>query len=165
MKPYRNVIIGVVGSIIILVLLVVLSDKESPRTQTTNAAGAPSVQTGEANYDFGTISMRAGTVSYAFKITNTSSDPLVVKKLYTSCMCTTATLIVGSERAGPFGMPGHGFIPSIDQTIPPGEEASLEVVFDPTAHGPAGVGRIDRVVTVETSGGPLQFGIKANVTP
>lgn len=58
------------------------------------------------------------------------------------------------------------FFPSINQTINPGEEASVEVVFDPAAHGPAGVGQIQRTVTIENNTGkPLELGFSAVVTP
>lgn len=81
-------------------------------------------------------------------------------------MCTVATLGIRGERFGPYGMPGHGFIPKIGQTINPNEEAIVEVVFDPAAHGPAGVGRIQRIITIENdSGQPLELQFTALVTP
>lgn len=120
----------------------------------------------ETNFDFGTISMANGTVRHIFRINNTSQEAVTVSKLYTSCMCTTASLVAGSETFGPFGMPGHGAIPSIKATIAPEQEATVEVTFDPNAHGPAGVGTIKRVVTVENSAGaPIQLNFTALVTP
>ena len=42
----------------------------------------------------------------------------------------------------------------------------VEVVFDPTAHGPAGVGKIERVVTLENnSSSDLNIMFSAFVTP
>lgn len=120
----------------------------------------------EKSFDFGTVSMAAGNVSHTFKIRNPSAEPVQIKKLYTSCMCTTATLDIGGKKFGPFGMIGHGFIPKINAVISAGEEAEIEVVFDPTAHGPAGVGRIERIVYIEQAGQkPLELAIKAVVTP
>lgn len=81
-------------------------------------------------------------------------------------MCTTATLMMGGKQFGPYGMPGHGFIPKINETMDAGEEATVEVVFDPAAHGPAGVGRIERGITIENNAGrPLELGFTALVTP
>jgi hypothetical protein len=81
-------------------------------------------------------------------------------------MCTTATLVTPSGRRGPFGMPGHTPIPSIRERLAPGEMAQVEVVFDPAAHGPAGVGRIDRTVTLQNdAGAPLELAFTAMVTP
>ena len=110
--------------------------------------------------------MAAGKVSHTFKIKNTSEEAVMVNKMYTSCMCTTAILSISGKQFGPYGMPGHGAIPKINQTISPGEEADVEVVFDPAAHGPAGVGRIQRTITVENNaGGPVELLLVAVVTP
>jgi hypothetical protein len=63
-------------------------------------------------------------------------------------------------------MPGHTPIPALNESMQPNEEAMVEVVFDPAAHGPAGIGPIDRVVTIENSDGqPLELAFAANVTP
>lgn len=119
----------------------------------------------EPAFDFGTISMAAGNVSHSFRIKNSGADAVAINKIYTSCMCTSASLIVGDLKLGPFGMAGHGFIPKINRALAPGEEASLEIVFDPAAHGPAGVGTIQRVIYLETSAGRQTLEITANVTP
>lgn len=118
------------------------------------------------SYDFGTISMAEGKVSRTFTVKNTSTTPVVIKKVFTSCMCTTATLITSDGKVGPFGMAGHAPIPEVNKTIAPGEEASVEVTFDPAAHGPSGTGKIRRVVYVEQGGSdkPLELVFEANVT-
>lgn len=119
------------------------------------------------NHDFGTISMKAGDVSTTYRIKNEGDAPLALDKIYTSCMCTTATLVTASGRKqGPFGMPGHGPLKAVKGELAPGEVALLEVVFDPAAHGPSGIGRIERVVTVETKGArPLELWMVAMVRP
>jgi len=120
----------------------------------------------ETNYDFGNISMAAGKVKHLFSVKNTGTGALAITKVYTSCMCTSAMLINGSENIGPFGMAGHGFIPTIKSIVDTNGEAALEITFDPAAHGPAGVGKIARTVTVEnTTGDPLEFNFSAFVTP
>lgn len=127
---------------------------------------AVSLSADETAYDFGTISMAAGNASHTFTISNLSALPVAIEKIYTSCMCTTALLDVGGEKFGPYGMPGHGFIPKINKTIDSGTEAEIEVVFDPAAHGPSGVGKIERVVIIENNGGKaLELGFTAVVTP
>ncbi|MEK9174601.1 MAG: DUF1573 domain-containing protein [Patescibacteria group bacterium] len=120
----------------------------------------------ENRYDFGTISMARGNVSKIFTVSNSSGGPVMIEKIYTSCMCTTARLETGGKKFGPFGMPGHGLVPKVNQTLQAGEFAGVEVIFDPNAHGPAGVGPIERVVFVEEKGRqPLELRIKAMVTP
>lgn len=131
-------------------------------------AGQPGVLTSaRPSYDFGTISMKAGDVSTTYRIKNEGSAPLALDKIYTSCMCTTATLVTANGRKqGPFGMPGHGPLKPATGQLAPGETALLEVVFDPAAHGPSGVGRIERVITVETKGArPLELWMAAMVRP
>jgi len=121
----------------------------------------------ETFYDFGTISMKNGNVSKIFKVTNGTDKDILFPNLTTSCMCTNAYFVLpdGSKK-GPFGMSGMGFVPKLNETIKAGQSADIEVVFDPNAHGPAGVGIIDRLVDLaDDSGRALQFEIKANVTP
>lgn len=141
---------------------------KSNQTAGVNATSAKTISATETFHDFGTISMAAGKVNHIYKIKNAGPESVTVSKLYTSCMCTTALLKWGGGERGPFGMPGHMPVPDINVTLPPGGEAEVEVVFDPAAHGPAGVGTIERVVYVETGSGPdnaLELSFRANVIP
>ena len=122
----------------------------------------------EKFYDFGTISMKNGIVNKEFTVTNTGDKDITVSTVLTSCMCTTVLIVApdGSTK-GPFGMAGHGgSVPPANEIIKAGESRVIRVVFDPNAHGPAGVGPIDRFITLtDISGNVLQLEIKANVTP
>ena len=118
------------------------------------------------SFDFGTLSMAAGKVSHRFSISNTGKSAVTITRLYTSCMCTEATLITPSGRNGPFGMPGHGANAGIFERIAPGGTAQVEAVFDPAAHGPAGIGPTERVVTIRTAeAAPLELQFTALVRP
>lgn len=120
----------------------------------------------EKSYDFGTISMKNGTVDHIFRITNTSDKDVEIKRVYTSCMCTVAYLESADGALGPFGMEGMGYLPPANETIRAGESKNVKVVFDPNAHGPTGVGAIDRLIYLtDASGGSLQFEVRAVVTP
>ena len=122
----------------------------------------------ETFYDFGIISMKNGNVSGMFQVTNSTDQDIAVPSLTTSCMCTTAYILgVGGERSRPFGMPGHGgTVPKTNAAIKSGEAMDIEVVYDPNAHGPAGVGLIERFVFLEDENGKIiEFKIKVNVTP
>lgn len=158
-----NLIIGVIS--LLLIGLVTVLVMTSPTNQ--SSASNPSIlQAVESEWDFGTISMAKGDVVKTYTVKNNSTSTITVNKVYTSCMCTKATLNIGDRRAGPFGMPGHATIPTINEMIPPGAEATIEVVFNPAAHGPSGVGTIARTVFVEsTDGGKLSLNFKAQVTP
>ncbi|MBI2959718.1 MAG: DUF1573 domain-containing protein [Betaproteobacteria bacterium] len=132
---------------------------ESPRSSGALAAR-------ESKFDFGSISMAAGKVTHNYWIRNTGATPIVITKLYTSCMCTTAALVKAGRKFDPYGMPGHGYIPALNEPLAPNEDAMIEIVFDPAAHGPAGVGPIERVVTIENNAAPpLELALSAVVTP
>lgn len=163
----NKTIIGIVAGILVLGGIIWIARPDGQNTASSAASSNGTLTVEEAsNYDFGTISMAAGKVKHQFKIKNTSSEAVTIGKMYTSCMCTTAMLMKGGKQFGPVGMPGHGVIPKVNESINPGEEAIVEVVFDPAAHGPAGVGRIQRTVTLENNAGrPVELLFAAMVTP
>lgn len=121
----------------------------------------------EPFYDFGTISMKDGNVTREFVVTNPTDRDVTIAAIVTSCMCTEAFLVRSDgSMKGPFGMEGMGYIPPANETLQAGESRTIRVVYDPNAHGPAGVGRIDRFVTLtDKAGGTLPLEIVANVTP
>lgn len=159
-----SIYVGVIIGILILGSIIWIF---RPGPESVSPPASSGQLTAEENdFDFGTISMAAGKVSHSFRVKNMSSEPIMINKMYTSCMCTTASMMTGDKQFGPYGMPGHGVIPKINQTINPGEEISVEVKFDPAAHGPAGVGRIQRAVILENnSQQPLELRFSAMVTP
>lgn len=168
MKNNLKTIISVTIGVLILGGIIWFSRPTAPVSQTANLGSKISkvLAAAESAYDFGEISMAAGTVSHRFEIKNLSGETMKIEKIYTSCMCTTAQLTITNKSFGPYGMPGHGSIPRINETLSPNEKMSVEVMFDPAAHGPAGVGRIERAIYIENSAGqPLELTISATVTP
>lgn len=166
-----------IGALVVLVIIGLMvwgrsAASSSPGAQPANHAAAPEgsaqspLTASETLYDFGTISMKNYLVEHKFTITNNTSAPVFVPTIYTSCMCTTAYLETPTGEKGPFGMQGMGYVPPSNETIASGESRELRVVYDPNAHGPAGVGSVDRFVYVEDeTGGVLAFEVKAVVTP
>jgi len=165
---YRNRVVGTVLAILILAALIV-AGKPEPAANVTPRAEAQSqsdLSAPEMSFDFGTVSMAAGNVTHRFAIRNANAEPVLIRKISTSCMCTTAQLVKGGRKLAIYGMPGHGYVPNLDETIAPNENAVVEVVFDPAAHGPAGIGRVERFVTVYTGAAqPLELSFNALVTP
>jgi len=122
----------------------------------------------ETFYDFGTISMKNGNVSKIFKVTNSTNEDIKVSSVTTSCMCTTAYIIKeDGSRSRPFGMPGHGgAVPKANVVVGAGGSLDIDVVYDPNAHGPAGVGLIERSVFLEDeNNNVMEFKLRVNVTP
>ncbi len=163
----NRTIVAIIASLAVFVFGLILLTQPGKTITVDPVLSTSQLLAGETVFDFGSISMAKGKVSKIYKIKNPTEQNLTVSKLYTSCMCTQASLLQNSGRAGPFGMPGHGkSIPRIDRIINPGEEAEIEVIFDPAAHGPSGLGLTSREVYVETiDGGKLTLVFKAQVTP
>ncbi|MDX1607864.1 MAG: DUF1573 domain-containing protein [Candidatus Spechtbacterales bacterium] len=120
------------------------------------------------SFDFETISMEDGDVEHNFELTNNGTEPVVITKVYTSCMCTTAYIYdsAGNEY-GYFGMQGHGRSPVANVTVQPGESATVRAVFDPAAHGPSGIGLASRNIYLETNSShspKMELSFRAMVT-
>jgi hypothetical protein len=62
--------------------------------------GGSALAAREPYFDFGSISMAAGKVSHRFWFGNESRAPVTIYRVYTSCMCTTATLVKGMRTVG-----------------------------------------------------------------
>ena len=164
------------GAVILVIGGLIIAGRPEPVAYTPTALemvmadaaskSAGSLAAAETKFSFGQISMTRGKVTHRYPIRNVGTEPLLIRKLYTSCMCTTAALVKNGKTSDAYGMPGHTPIPTINVPINAQEEAFVEVVFDPAAHGPAGVGPIDRIVTIENNAGqPLELEFSARVSP
>lgn len=134
----------------------------------TGNSGSGELAAAESSYDFGEVSMAKGLVSHEFVLSNTSSAPVKIGSVETTCMCTIAYLKVGEgKEAGPFGMPGHGGPRgTANLTVNPGEKLIVRAVFDPAAHGPAGVGAVERAIIMDVGNQePIVVSFKALVRP
>lgn len=153
-----NTIVWVVVGIVVIGGAFMLSsrDAEAPGSemQVVSAVGVD-----RQLHDFGEIDINGGLVTTDFTLTNEGSEDVMITNGTTSCGCTTAE-IGGID----FGM-HEGMASSL--TIPAGESRDLTVIFDPLAHGPAGVGLAQRSVYLQTNSSftpQLEVRIKALVT-
>ncbi len=122
------------------------SDAREPITYSASALTAE-----EIRFDFGAISMANGNVSHNFTLKNEGPESVIIEKVYTSCMCTTALITDSSGgKYGEFGMPGHANSKTNVEVLP-GETVTVEAIFDPAAHGPSGVGLAQRSIYLETN--------------
>ena len=169
-NTHRSFLVGALILGLVVIMWIARPDGSAvvpPDSLATASGGTDLLTAEETAFNFGTISMKQGVVTHDFAITNTSPEPIIATKLSTSCMCTEATLITPSASEGPFGMEGHGgSVPRLNASLLPNEAATIRVAFDPAAHGPAGIGKISRIVTLKlASGANLVLSISANVTP
>ncbi len=103
-------------------------------------------------YDLGKVPINGGIVTKDYQVKNTFGKSLNLKKITTSCMCTTASVSVGDKTTKFFGMEGHGDKnPPVNLEVPEGETVKVTVNFDPAAHGPQGTGPFDRFVWLSFS--------------
>lgn len=94
-------------------------------------------------YDFGTIDINGGKVQTDFILENIGDGEIVITDGTTSCGCTE-----GEIEGVIFGM--HENL-SRSITVQPHATDTLIVIFDPLAHGPSGVGLIQRLVMLKTN--------------
>ena len=162
---YKNpILIFIVFTAVIIVVAVIF--RPAPAEQQSAVSSSSALSSDSTYYDFGSISMANGEVAYEFKVKNVTDQKVEIGKMYTSCMCTTAWFIKGDVSKGPFGMPGHGYVPPVYEQLGPGEEAAIKIIFDPNAHGPAGIGKIERSIYIESGDSkPLEMKISVNVIP
>ncbi len=165
----KNTIIVALVAIVVVGLLT-WAYMKVPRSSQSAAVATGSTQAALGDpipeYNFGSISMLKGNVEHEFEIKNTTGADLKITRAETSCMCTRAVLrLPDGKELGPFSMPGHGFNPSVNVVIQPDETFVVRAIFDPAAHGPAGIGNIERAVILNTDKGSITVPFKAQVTP
>lgn len=114
-------------------------------------------------YDWGNIAYSGGDVSKTFIIKNTGTETLKLTNIKTSCTCTKAQIDVDGKVSPYFSMHSQS---SWVGEVSPGKEAKLNVIFDPVFHGPAGIGPIERLISIQTNdiNNPnLEFSLKGIV--
>jgi len=116
------------------------------------------------NYDLGEMPIKGGIVTREYEIKNTSDRDMELIKIVTSCMCTRAGVKAESGETKFFAMEmGGDKNPIISLKIKKGETAKATVRFDPAAHGPAGIGPIDRKVSLYFDTGLKELSFKGVV--
>ncbi|MCF7890667.1 DUF1573 domain-containing protein [Candidatus Bipolaricaulota bacterium] len=90
---------------------------------------SPKLEVTPENYDFGEI--QPEPIDREFQLKNTGGAPLQIKRVTTSCSCTSGEIK--------------------DRTIEPGKSSSLVVTFDPTAMDPPIRGEVLRMVYIQTN--------------
>ncbi len=143
MKNYFKII-----PLAILVGLVLVGCSDTGAQNVSDSGRITAVS--EIQYDWGDINIRGGKVPHTFQLKNDGTEPLYLKSAQTSCMCTEARYRLADDSISPrYGM--HNNPTSWSAEILPGGEFSVEVFFDPMAHGPDATGPIQRSIHLVTS--------------
>ncbi|KKS74860.1 MAG: hypothetical protein UV48_C0026G0006 [Candidatus Azambacteria bacterium GW2011_GWA2_42_9] len=139
------------------------------RSQTAtinNEASGGILTVKEINYDFGDVGIKNGLIDHEYILENASDKMVKIGEVSTSCMCTSAEIKTGDKKYGPFGMPGHSGASRANIIVNSGEKIIVKATFDPAAHGPAGIGMVERAIFIDTGAAePLTLTFKVNVTP
>ena len=147
MKEAYLMIAVIVGTAVLIGGGALVADKLDASSAIQPSADAKAA-VGERSHSWGDIPISGGNKEASFTIANEGATPLRLFNVSTSCMCTTAQLTVGGKTSPAFGM--HDSSRYVTE-VPPGEAATLTVVFDPDFHGPQGIGAITRYVKVQTN--------------
>lgn len=119
----------------------------SPQGAVLSASEAQNITIDQPMTDWGQIPINGGVVTREFTLTNGSGKAIILRKIATSCMCTTGAVEFEGTTTKFFGMEMHtDKNPPVNIEIGAGQTAKVIVKFDPLAHGPEGVGPFDRAV-------------------
>ncbi len=113
----------------------------------TAVSAAAQISVSPSSIDFGDIDQTDGIVSREVTVSNTGNLPLEIRRISTSCGCTTADMDTSP--------------------IPGGQTRTLTIRFDPMTH-PDQNGPITRVVYLQTSDPKqpeIEIDIAGNVMP
>jgi hypothetical protein len=148
MQKDTKILLGILlGTFVLLGGLVFLSSRNSSGQEPQVTAEVSGIEVNPASYSLGDVPINGGIVTKDYEIKNTSGKTIKLKKISTSCMCTKAKVKIGDKESQFFGMEGMGDAnPPINWEIAEGQTAIVTADFDPAAHGPAGLGPIDRSV-------------------
>jgi hypothetical protein len=150
----------VIGTFLVLAVIIVgvavLASKPTSGS-TTNVGGdrfinsvpAEGINAAPESIDIGKVSYGGGIISKEYQIKNTTGSSMKLRKIVTSCMCTKARVKFENKTTKLYAMEMNGDKnPIIDYDFPAGSTATVEFNFDPAAHGPAGIGPVERVITL-----------------
>ncbi|MCL5019395.1 MAG: DUF1573 domain-containing protein [Patescibacteria group bacterium] len=147
----KKIIIGIALFTLLVIGGAIVYGNSSPTKATVAKTAGAKIQTYEQSYDFKDIKYDSGHAKHGFKIKNTGTKDLTIANMATSCMCTEVYLKTKTGQGPEFGMKGHAAESNWTGALKPGEEAEVVADFDPTAHGPQGVGPISRIVSFDTN--------------
>lgn len=138
-------VLGIIG----FAVFISGSDKNSKASLTETIGAKISV---DHNFKtVGDIGYSKGILYHSFPVKNSGTKNLEIANLTSSCACTKTFLRINGKDGPSFGMKGMSAPSSWKGIIKPGERGEIIAAFDPTYHGPQGVGEISRTVSFETN--------------
>lgn len=153
----NKITIGIVALLVIIGGWFMINNQSNNQSKTPESSGNGKLELISQNdFNFGEILMEGGFMRHNFTLKNTGDGPITVQNAETSCACTTANIISSDGNSeGPFGMQGgaHKPNPKISMKVLPGEEITVEAIYNPLKHGPDATGEIVREIFLSTDSG------------
>ncbi|PIN98789.1 MAG: hypothetical protein COT90_02710 [Candidatus Diapherotrites archaeon CG10_big_fil_rev_8_21_14_0_10_31_34] len=141
-KTTKKIIkIGVAALILIFIGAFVI---QTISVSTPDSRGSGTIKITPEVKDFGNVSVGQGTVSTSMEIINEGKGKLTLTGLKSSCMCTSAVVVIDGIESPVFGMHSN---PVWSKSIEPGQKAQLKIFYDPAAH-PDLRGAVTRIVSI-----------------
>ncbi len=152
----RKAIYAVVAVIIIVVLV-------ASAVVLLPAAEEPKISLTPSSYDFGTVPQVLQTVT--IEVRNDGEANLEITWMKTSCVCTSVVLRVGG-RSSPEFIDKEPQVSWNGETLLPGQNGYLDVVYDPTVFSDSGpVTRAVYIQSNDPNRSEVRVTITAYVTP
>lgn len=142
----KKIKILIISAAVLIISAVVISLVTAKEQLGNQSSGIAELAINQPRFSLGTVSMADGLARHIIELGNSGTVDLKINSIKTSCMCTEAVLQVNGRKSPKFGM--HTSSTFWSETINPGQTASLEITFDPNAHGPNATGPVTRVVTL-----------------
>ena len=138
--------LGIVG------LAIFVSGSSTSETKATVSKTAGAKISIDHNFKtVGNIGYSKGILYHSFPIKNTGTKDLEIANMASSCMCTKVFLKKEGKDGPEFGMKGMSAPSSWKGILKPGESGEIVAAFDPTYHGPQGIGPVSRTASFETN--------------
>lgn len=149
----KKIVIGIIVATIVILggAITLLSNSPSNSKAALEKTSGAKIEVLESSFDFKDIPYSGGKAIHEFKIKSSGDQPLEIANLATSCMCTEVYLKTPQEEGPKSGMKGMSTPTTWIGTLQGGEEGLVVAVFDPSYHGPSGVGPVSRMVSFETN--------------
>ena len=150
-KKFIALIIVLSAGIIGIAVLVSNSSPASNTKASISKTTGAKIVVDHFSKKVGNIPYSGGNLIHVFPVKNAGTKDLEIANIATSCMCTKAYLKQGDNKSEGFGMKGMSASSSWKGIIKPGQTAEIIADFDPTYHGPQGIGSVTRMVSFETN--------------
>lgn len=148
MKDKSTLIFIIIMVIIVAGLIIWGVSQEDDSTSSRSTSDGAEISINPSKYDFKQVSQKNGIVNTSFTVENSGIADLIIDGMESSCMCTSAALILDGKEGPKFGM--HNNPTNWSATIEPGESAELKVYYDPNVHQDFR-GRATREVTISSN--------------